>query len=161
MPAPPRHTDAAAAVTDLIIEVFRLNGRLLLAGDRLMAPLGLTSARWQVLGAIAMAERPEPVARLARTMGLTRQGVQRIVNELAAEGLVVHLDNPHHARSRLVGLSDAGKAAYRAAGSIQVPWANTLAEGLAAPDVAAAARVLAALRARMAGDAADAGAAPA
>ncbi|MDH3233798.1 MAG: MarR family transcriptional regulator, partial [Alphaproteobacteria bacterium] len=40
------------AVTALILETFRLNGRLLAAGDRLVGDLGLTSARWQVLGAI-------------------------------------------------------------------------------------------------------------
>ena len=63
--------------------------RLIAAGDDLVSDLGLTSARWQVLGAIALAPAAETVARLARAMGLHRQGVQRIVNELAAEGIVV------------------------------------------------------------------------
>jgi MarR family len=82
-----RRPPAAAgdALTGLILETFRFNGRLLVAGDRLVADLGLTSARWQVMGAIALSPQPEPVARLARSMGLNRQGVQRIVNELAAE----------------------------------------------------------------------------
>ncbi|MEM7211572.1 MAG: MarR family transcriptional regulator, partial [Pseudomonadota bacterium] len=44
-------TEAGEAVTALILDVFRLNGRLLLAGDRLVSELGLTSARWQILGA--------------------------------------------------------------------------------------------------------------
>ena len=42
------------ALTQLILEVFRVNGGLLSAGDRLVADLGLTSARWQVLGAVAL-----------------------------------------------------------------------------------------------------------
>ena len=75
-------------MTGLILAIFRLNGRLLLAGDRLVAGLDLTSARWQVLGAIALAERPQPVAWLARNMGLNRQGVQRIVNEMRDDGLL-------------------------------------------------------------------------
>ena len=70
------------ALTDLVLAVFRLNGRLLAAGDHLVSDLGLTSARWQVLGAIALAPSPQPVAWLARSMGLNRQGVQRIVNEM-------------------------------------------------------------------------------
>ena len=82
------HPAVAEVLTALILEVFRFNGRLLVAGDRLVAELGLTSARWQVMGAIALSPQPEPVARLARSMGLNRQGVQRIVNELAAEGPV-------------------------------------------------------------------------
>src|SRR5215831_3423233 len=76
------------AVTRLILQVFRLNGRLLAAGDRLVEDLGLTSARWQVLGAISVARTPQPVAHIARSMGLTRQAVQRTVNELAASGLL-------------------------------------------------------------------------
>ena len=47
-----------AAVTALILETFRLNGRLLAAGDALVESLDLTSARWQVLGAIATAPIP-------------------------------------------------------------------------------------------------------
>ncbi|ANW03652.1 hypothetical protein LMTR13_29435 [Bradyrhizobium icense] len=43
---------------------------------------------WQVPGAIALAPSPQPVAWLARSMGLNRQGVQRIVNEMAEDGLV-------------------------------------------------------------------------
>jgi hypothetical protein len=35
------------AFTELILEVFRLNGLLLEAGDRLTHPVGLSSARWQ------------------------------------------------------------------------------------------------------------------
>jgi hypothetical protein len=52
------HTPAGAATTELILETFRLNGLLLEAGDRLVADIGLTSARWQVLGAIALAPVP-------------------------------------------------------------------------------------------------------
>ena len=46
----------------MIFEVFRLNGRLLAAGDDLVSGLGLSSARWQVLWAIDIARAPEPVA---------------------------------------------------------------------------------------------------
>ena len=74
---------ASDAATDLILETFRLNGSLLAAGDAMVADLGLTSARWQVLGAIALSPVPLPVAHIARNMGLTRQAVQRLINEMA------------------------------------------------------------------------------
>jgi DNA-binding MarR family transcriptional regulator len=121
---------AAEVTTGLVLEVFRLNGRLLAAGDRLVAPLGLTSARWQVLGAIALSPTAETVARLARSMGLNRQGVQRIVNELVEEGMVALRDNPHHRRAKLVVLTDKGREAYEAAGRLQGPWVAQLSEGL-------------------------------
>ena len=83
--AKPRRTPAGAALTDLIMDVFRLNSRLLTSGDRLVTHLGLTSARWQVLGAIAAAERPQPVSWLARDLAANRQNVQRIVDDLAGK----------------------------------------------------------------------------
>ena len=91
-----KRTPAGEAMTGLILDLFRANGRLLIAGDRLVAPLGLTSARWQILAAIFDAERPEPVAWLARNLGANRQNVQRIVNDLERDGLVVFETNPHH-----------------------------------------------------------------
>jgi DNA-binding MarR family transcriptional regulator len=144
-----RRTPAGEAVTELILEVFRLNGRLLVAGDRLVSGLGLTSARWQVLGAVALAERPEPVAWLARSMGLNRQGVQRIVNELAAEGYVALEPNPHHRRASLVVLTAKGRTAFATADRLQTPWVNALAKGIGAEDIAAAKRTVAALRRRL------------
>jgi DNA-binding MarR family transcriptional regulator len=144
-----RRTPAGEAVTELILEVFRLNGRLLVAGDRLVSRLGLTSARWQVLGAVALAEGAEPVAWLARSMGLNRQGVQRIVNELVAEGYVALEPNPHHRRASLVVLTAKGRAAVAAADRRQTPWVNALAKGMGAEDIAAAKQTVAALRSRL------------
>lgn len=122
--------DAADAATALVLEIFRSGGALLAAGDRLVGDLGLTSARWQVLGAVALAAQPLPVARIARDMGMTRQGVQRTVNELATDGLLTFADNPHHRRARLVLLTPAGRDAYAAAAARQAPWAAALARDL-------------------------------
>ncbi|RXM21951.1 MarR family transcriptional regulator, partial [Citrobacter sp. AAK_AS5] len=83
-----RRTPAGEALSDLVLDLFRLNSRLLTAGDRLVARHGLTSARWQVLGAIVAAERAQPVAWLARDLGANRQNVQRIINDLQRDGVV-------------------------------------------------------------------------
>jgi DNA-binding MarR family transcriptional regulator len=114
-----------------------------------VAGVGLTSARWQVLGAIALSDRPQPVAWLARSMGLNRQGVQRIVNELHKEGIVEFTPNPHHRRAHLVVLTRRGKSAFDAAERLQGPWVNALAKGLAMKDIAAAKRIVTALRERL------------
>ena len=92
-------TTAGTSLSTLILDLFSLNNRLLAAGDRLVGQLGLTSARWQVLGTIVAAARPQPVAWLARDMGANRQNVQRIVNDLEMEGLVAFEPNPHHRRA--------------------------------------------------------------
>jgi len=136
-------------LTDLVLAVFRLNGRLLLAGDKLVADLGLTSARWQVLGAIAIAQSPQPVAWLARSMGLNRQGVQRIVNEMRDEGLIELHPNPHHRRAHLVVLTKRGEDVFAAASRIQTPWANALARQLNLEDLATTRRIVTTLSERL------------
>ena len=143
------HTQAGHALTGLILSIFRLNGRLLQAGDRLVAGLDLSSARWQVLGAIALAEQPQPVAWLARNMGLNRQGVQRIVNEMRDDGLLEIQPNPHHRRAHLVVLTKRGKEAFEAAAKLQAPWVNGLAEGVSLKDLATTQKVVAELCGRL------------
>ncbi len=137
------------AVTELMLETFRLNGALLSRGDALVADIGLTSARWQVLGAIALAPVPLPVAHLARNMGLTRQGVQRIADEMARGGLVRFAPNPHHARAKLVLLTPRGQAAYDAAIRREGPWAARLGEGISVKALEAALAVMRTLRQRL------------
>ncbi len=144
-----KQSPAGEAVTGLILNLFRLNNLLLTAGDRLIEGLGLTSARWQVLGAIASADRPQPVAWLARDMGANRQNVQRIINDLHEAGFVAFETNPHHRRAQLVILTERGKQIFAAAMRFQVPWVNGLAHGLAVKDIETAHRVLTTLRQRL------------
>ena len=144
-----RRTPAGDALTDLMLDLFRLNSLLLTSGDRLVAGLGLTSARWQILGAIVTADRPQPVAWLARNLGANRQNVQRIVNDLHREGLVAFGANPHHRRAQLVVLTDKGKQTFDAAMRLQAPWASSLSEGLLVKDIQTVHRVTIALRKKL------------
>jgi DNA-binding MarR family transcriptional regulator len=147
-----QRTPGGAALTDLILTMFRANNRTLTWGDRLVAPQGLTSARWQVLGAIVYADRPQPVAWLARDLGANRQNVQRIINDLYGEGLVAFAPNPHHKRAQLVVLTEKGQQTYDAVIRLYDPAVNALAEGLPVADIETAHRVLLALRKRLEGD---------
>ncbi len=124
------HTPAGAAFTELLLETFKLNGFLLLAGDRLVHHLNLTSARWQVVGAIDLAHIPLTVAQIARNMGLQRQSVQRLVNVLDAEGLIQLIENPHHKRAKLVQLTERGQATLKQVQHVQVEWANHVSLGM-------------------------------
>jgi DNA-binding MarR family transcriptional regulator len=137
------------AVTRLVLETFRFNGCLLAVGDALVADVGLTSARWQVLGAIAESDVLLPVAHIARNMGLARQSVQRLVNEMKRAGLVRFEQNPHHRRAKLVLLTSRGKAAYEAAMKRQRSWANKLASGLSVQRIDAARAMLRTIRRRL------------
>ena len=152
-----QHAARATALTDLILALFRVNNLTLAWGDRLVAPLGLTSARWQILGAIVYADRPQPVAWLARDLGANRQNVQRIVNDLAKEGIVAFAPNPHHKRAQLVVLTPRGRAVYDEALRLYDPQIDALAEGLTLDDLRTAWRVMTTLRNRLERDGGAAG----
>ena len=141
-----RRTPAADALTELILEVFRVNGDLLVAGNRITNPLGQTSARWQVLGTLR--NGPLTVAAAAREMGLARQSVQRTADLLAAEGLVEFVDNPAHKRAKLVSLTSRGQELLGEISARQVAWTNRLAEAMSFDErrVRSALEVLRALR---------------
>ena len=135
-------TPEGDAATDVVLRTFRANGAFLAAGDRLAAEEGLTSARWQVLGAVALAGRPLTVAQIARRMGLTRQSVQASVNRLLRDALVEARENPDHRRSPLIALTKLGRAKYARLQRRQVTWINELAAGLKPSELSTAARVL-------------------
>jgi len=145
-------TPGGDALTDLVLDLFRLDSLLLTAGDRLVAPLGLTSARWQVLGAIVATERPQPVAWIARDLGGNRQNVQRIINDLHKEDLVAFKANPHHRRAQLVVLTEKGQRTFEAAMELQAPWINDLSDGLSVKDIRTVHRVVRNLRDKLEGN---------
>ena len=142
----------ADMTTELVLEIFRLNGDLIAMGDALVGELGLTSARWQVMGAIALAETPLPIAQIARNMGLTRQAVQRVANELEGEGFLRFAPNPNHQRAKLVLLTRKGETAYAAAMTRWEPKARALGSGSAIKDTETALATLRRVRQRISKD---------
>jgi DNA-binding MarR family transcriptional regulator len=145
-----RQTRAARIFTELLLEVFRLNGRLLASGDRLTADLGLTSARWQVLGAIEPA--PATASQIARLMGLQRQSVQRLVDILVAEGIVERLPNPSHRRAKLFRVTASGRRILDTLRERQISWSNRVTRNAAAGILADAVAALRDLRHRLEAD---------
>lgn len=147
------HTGNGAVLTDLVLEIFRCNGLLLATGDKLGRPLGLTSARWQVLGAVANEART--VSQIARAMGLTRQSVQRTADRLGAEGMVAFEVNPHHRSAKLVRMSAQGRQRYERITAIQTAWVNGLAAPCSGEELETALRIVRQMRAMLENGAAD------
>ncbi len=128
-------------MTKLILEIFHLNGPLLSEGDRLTKPFGLTSARWQVLGAIQLAAT-STVASISRRMGLTRQAVQRVANDLEKLGFLSFEENPDHVRAKLLVLSQKGQQALDDIEQVQNDWARHLSENIDEAELQAALKLL-------------------
>lgn len=124
----PERTPAGNAFAEFAISVLRLAGPLTVVGDALARPSGQTSARWQVL---AVANHgPMSVADAARTLGLARQGVQRIADLLAEEGLIAYEDNPAHQRAKLMVLTARGVEVLGEIKERQAVWADRLGADL-------------------------------
>lgn len=136
-------TPSAEAFTQLIIETFRFNGLLLAAGDGLTKELGLSSALWQVLGAVD--EAPLPLAQIARNMGLTRQSVRRTANVLQNRGFIRFEENPNHKRAKLVVLTPEGRSVLDRVTRIQIEWSNRIAKDLEPKEIEKALKVMQAL----------------
>lgn len=120
--------------------VFRLNGQFLAVSEELAAPAGLTASWWQVLGAVL----PEdlPVAAIARTMGITRQSVQRVADLLVGKGLAEYVPNPAHRRAKLLRPTEEGRAAVRRIEPGHAALAARLAAELGEAELAETVRVL-------------------
>jgi len=91
----------------LIADIYEAAGALRLSGEVIARGEGQTLARWHVMAAVS--ETPLTVASAARRMGVTRQAVQRIANELVADELAVFADNPDHRTSPLLRLTPTGE----------------------------------------------------
>ena len=123
-PEPPLRTEAGALLTDVILMTFRLNGRLMEVAQQRAAAGDITAAWWQVLGGVL--DEPRTVAEIARQMGMTRQGVQRVADLLVERGLAEYRPNPNHVRAKLLACTEAGYWAIRRISLEQVPWANRI-----------------------------------
>ncbi len=144
----PARTHEGEALTQLILETFQLNGTMLEAGNRITEPYGLTSARWQVMGAVQLANQPLTVAQIARRMGLARQGVQRIVKDLIQLEMVFTEPNLDHKRSPLISLTKSGNEVLASIDKDQAKWVNRLADGLSNRQINAALKTLKIVRER-------------
>jgi DNA-binding MarR family transcriptional regulator len=137
-------SEHGVALSGLVVEVFRLNGVVLEAGNALTQPAGLTSARWQVLGVVDHA--PAAVATVARAMGLTRQSVQQTADAMARDGFVEYVENPHHQRANLISITPRGRKALAEVERRHATWANRLGARMSAGRLRTLAKGLAELR---------------
>ncbi len=117
------HSSKRLLFLDLVLSLFRLNGLLIAEGDAMTEKLGLTSARWKVIAAIALSNAGLTVPGIARVLGQSRQAVQRITDVMVADGLLSYVPNPNHKRSVLVTLTDEGAKVYNILREVQDPWA--------------------------------------
>ncbi|MEZ9515122.1 MarR family winged helix-turn-helix transcriptional regulator [Vibrio splendidus] len=116
--------------TKIALEIFKVSGLLNVEGDKLTEELGLSSARWKVMGAIEKSDDLVTVSQIARIMGQSRQATQRVTDIMVKDGLLTWLDNPNHKKAKLVNMTEKGRDAYNLLDQKQEVWAESGAEGI-------------------------------
>lgn len=134
--------EQARLLSDTVLAIFRANGRLLAWGDHFAAAQSLTSARWQMLGALALAGEPLTAPQIADSMGVSRQGAQKQLNLLFADGLLTRTPNPAHQRSPRYWLSAAGQRCFDEVDRRWREHAAKVSAGFAAGELEGVQRVL-------------------
>lgn len=95
-----------AAYRLLIADVAELVGLSRRSSDEMARALGQSVARWHLMSVLS--DGPRSVASASRRLGLARQSVQRVANDLVEGGLAVSTVDPTDARAPLIGLTEDG-----------------------------------------------------
>ncbi|MES4889383.1 MarR family transcriptional regulator [Streptomyces sp. NPDC096012] len=126
------------------MEVFALIGPLY---RRVQRKIDLEAAQGLSVGVRAVLDLlrehgPMTVPQMSRAQSLSRQFVQRMVNDAAARKLVESIPNPGHQRSSLIRLTDDGHATITAIIAREHALLRQAAGDLTDTDVTACVRVL-------------------
>ncbi|MCO5998905.1 MarR family winged helix-turn-helix transcriptional regulator [Actinoallomurus rhizosphaericola] len=128
-----------------LAEVFDLVGPLYRRAQRKVeqyAPRQGLSVGVRAVLALLQEHGPMTVPQMGRAQALSRQFVQRTVNEAAARGLVESIPNPAHKRSSLIRLTGEGAAAIAALVAREREMLSQVGGDLTDDDITACLRVL-------------------
>lgn len=95
----------------LIGRFFIIHNMTMRLGDRLTAPLGITSSRWLMLCVIHRYEQAPRITDLSSDAMLSAQNVSRMVASMESEGLVERFTTPGAGRATFVRLTARGREA--------------------------------------------------
>jgi DNA-binding MarR family transcriptional regulator len=133
-----------AAIADLMLEVAQLFFRLRAAGQKAGLITGWGGGAFGFMRSLALLG-PLTVPQIAEMRPTSRQRMQRLADELAAEGLVAFTANPRHRRSKLVQLTRKGQARYRELSTRLLRIATAMGADISEVDIRNATEIVRAL----------------
>jgi DNA-binding MarR family transcriptional regulator len=122
------------AIAELMLEVAQFFFRIRAVGQKTGLITSWGGGAFGFMRGLALLG-PQTVPQIAQMRPTSRQRMQRLADELAAEGLVEFVDNPKHRRSKLVQLTSKGETRYRALNVRLLAIASTLGTDLSEGDV--------------------------
>ena len=138
------------AIVELMLEVAQCFFRIRELGQKSGLITGWGGGAFGFMRTLAL-HGPLTVPQIARTRPTSRQRMQRLADELAADGLAEFVDNPRHRRSKLVRLTPDGEARYREQNERLLMIATSMCTGLNEPDIRQTAEVVRRLSDEVAG----------
>lgn len=135
-----KRTPGGAALTELVLEIFKANVELTAVAPAIARDTTISSLRWQLLNALSVESKT--AAQVGREIGLTRQGALQNVQLLLEQGYVMLQDNPEDRRAKKVALTAEGRDKLNAVNRYQVLWINQLASHFKTDEIIAAVRVV-------------------
>ncbi|MFG3442305.1 MarR family winged helix-turn-helix transcriptional regulator [Nonomuraea sp. NPDC047897] len=141
----PTRSQRSAEPSDRLIEVFDLVGPLYRRAHRKVeqdAPIEGLSVGVRAVLTMLREHGPMTVPQMGRAQALSRQFVQRMINDAAARHLVESVPNPAHKRSSLIRLTEEGRAAITAVLDRERAVLRQAGGGLTEADITACVRVL-------------------
>jgi len=102
----------AEAIAELMLEVAQCFFRIRAVGQKTGLITTWGGGAFGFMRSLALLG-PLTVPQIAQMRPTSRQRMQRLADELAAEGLVKFIENPKHRRSKLAQLTPKGGARYR------------------------------------------------
>ena len=124
----------AEAITGLMLEVAQCFFRIRALGQKTGLITSWGGGAFGFMRSLALLG-PLTVPQIAQMRPTSRQRMQRLADELAAEGLVEFIDNPKHRRSKLVQLTSKGDARYRELNAQLLVTASTMGVALSEADI--------------------------
>jgi DNA-binding MarR family transcriptional regulator len=122
------------AIADLVLEVAQFFFRLRAVGQKTGLITHWGAGAFGFMRSLALIG-PLTVPQIAQMRPTSRQRMQRLADELAAEGLVEFINNPRHRRSKLVRLTRKGNARYRELSARFLAIASTMGADLSEADI--------------------------
>jgi DNA-binding MarR family transcriptional regulator len=131
----------AEALAELMLEVAQCFFRIRAVGQKTGLITSWGGGAFGFMRSLALLG-PLTVPQIAQMRPTSRQRMQRLADELAAEGLVTFIENPKHLRSKLVQLTRKGDARYRELNARFLAIASTMGSGLSEADVRKASEIV-------------------
>ena len=131
----------AEAIAELMLEVAQCFFRIRAVGQKTGLITNWGGGAFGFMRSLATLG-PLTVPQIAEMRPTSRQRMQRLADELSAEGLVEFIDNPKHRRSKLVRLTRKGEARYEKLTARLLATASTIGGDLSEAEIRTTARIV-------------------